>query len=589
MLEHAAGKNRYDVWAPNADSVRLVADGREYAMEHHDDAAPGWWRAPADVAGQESDGVPYGYIVDGEGPFPDPRSRRQPEGVHALSATFDPSVHEWQDSAWKGRQLKGAVIYELHLGTFTPEGTLDAAAAKLDYLVDLGVDFIELLPVNGFNGVHNWGYDGVLWYAVHEPYGGPAAYQRFVDAAHAAGLGVIQDVVYNHLGPSGNYLPKFGPYLKSGEGNTWGDSVNLDGPGSDDVRRYILENAAMWLRDYHVDGLRLDAVHALRDERAVHILEEFGALGDQIEAETGIPRTLIAESDLNNPRLIYPREDNGYGLDGQWSDDFHHAVHVNLSGETTGYYADFDSLAVLAKVLEHGFLHDGSYSSFRGRHHGRPIRRDLAHPSALVVCLQNHDQIGNRAIGDRLTASLSYGQLAIGAVLTMTSPFTPMLFMGEEFGASTPWQFFTSHPEPELGKATAEGRIKEFERMGWDPAVVPDPQDPETFLRSKLKWDEAGEGNHARLLQLYKDLAQLRRNTPELVDGGFGSTVVEYDDDEHWLQFSRGTVRVVCNFGDEALGTPLSGSMLLATDPEAVLDEGTLTLPGGSAVVVRVN
>lgn len=589
MLEHAAGKNRYDVWAPNADSVRLVADGREYAMEHHDAAAPGWWRAPADVAGQESDGVPYGYIVDGEGPFPDPRSRRQPEGVHALSATFDPSVHEWQDSAWKGRQLKGAVIYELHLGTFTPEGTLDAAAAKLDYLVDLGVDFIELLPVNGFNGVHNWGYDGVLWYAVHEPYGGPAAYQRFVDAAHAAGLGVIQDVVYNHLGPSGNYLPKFGPYLKSGEGNTWGDSVNLDGPGSDDVRRYILENAAMWLRDYHVDGLRLDAVHALRDERAVHILEEFGALGDQIEAETGIPRTLIAESDLNNPRLIYPRKDNGYGLDGQWSDDFHHAVHVNLSGETTGYYADFDSLAVLAKVLEHGFLHDGSYSSFRGRHHGRPIRRDLAHPSALVVCLQNHDQIGNRAIGDRLTSSLSYGQLAIGAVLTMTSPFTPMLFMGEEFGASTPWQFFTSHPEPELGKATAEGRIKEFERMGWDPAVVPDPQDPETFLRSKLKWDEAGEGNHARLLQVYKDLAQLRRNTPELVDGGFGSTVVEYDDDEHWLQFSRGTVRVVCNFGDEMLGTPLSGSMLLATDPEAVLDEGTLTLPGGSAVVVRVN
>ncbi|MGF6833153.1 maltooligosyltrehalose trehalohydrolase [Paenarthrobacter sp. TE4293] len=589
MLEHAAGKNRYDVWAPNADSVRLLADGHEYDMEHHDDAAPGWWRAPADGAGQEGDGVPYGYIVDGEGPFPDPRSRRQPDGVHGLSATFDPSVHEWQDSAWKGKQLKGSVIYELHLGTFTPEGTLDAAAAKLDYLVDLGVDFIELLPVNGFNGVHNWGYDGVLWYAVHEPYGGPAAYQRFVDAAHAAGLGVIQDVVYNHLGPSGNYLPKFGPYLKSGEGNTWGDSVNLDGPGSDDVRRYILENAAMWLRDYHVDGLRLDAVHALRDERAVHILEEFGALGDQIEAETGIPRTLIAESDLNNPRLIYPRKDNGYGLEGQWSDDFHHAVHVNLSGETTGYYADFDSLAVLAKVLEHGFLHDGSYSSFRGRHHGRPIRRDLAHPSALVVCLQNHDQIGNRAIGDRLTASLSYGKLAIGAVLTMTSPFTPMLFMGEEFGASTPWQFFTSHPEPELGKATAEGRIKEFERMGWDPAVVPDPQDPQTFLRSKLKWEEVGEGDHARLLQLYKDLAQLRRNTPELVDGGFGSTLVEYDDDERWLQMSRGTVRVVCNFGDEELATPLDGSILLATEHGAALDEATLTLPGGSAAVVRVH
>ena len=590
MLENAAGKNRYDVWAPNADSVRLLAGDREYGMDHHHDGgARGWWHAPADVAAQQADGVRYGYIVDGEGPFPDPRSRRQPDGVHGLSATFDPSTHEWNDSGWKGRNLKGSVIYEMHLGTFTPEGTLDAAAGKLDYLVELGVDFIELLPVNGFNGVHNWGYDGVLWYAVHEPYGGPEAYQRFVDAAHAAGLGVIQDVVYNHLGPSGNYLPKYGPYLKSGEGNTWGDSVNLDGPGSDDVRRYILENAAMWLRDYHVDGLRLDAVHALRDERAVHILEEFGALGDEIEAETGIPRTMIAESDLNNPRLIYPRKDNGYGLEGQWSDDFHHAVHVNLSGETTGYYADFDSLAVLAKVLQHGFLHDGSYSSFRERHHGRPIRHDLAQPSALVVCLQNHDQIGNRATGDRLTASLSYGKLAIGAVLTLTSPFTPMLFMGEEFGASTPWQFFTSHPEPELGKATAEGRIKEFERMGWDPAVVPDPQDPETFQRSKLNWDEAGEGDHARLLQLYKDLAQLRRNTPELADGGFGETSVEFDDDEHWLQFSRGSVRVVCNFGDEALGTPLNGSVLLATDSEAALEDRTLTLPGGSAAVVRVH
>lgn len=586
-MEHAAGKELFDVWAPDARSVKLLADGREYSMEQNNDGgAQGWWRAPAGVAAGEA--VPYGYIVDGEGPFPDPRSRRQPDGVHGLSATFDPSAHQWKDHNWKGRSLKGAVIYELHLGTFTPEGTLEAAIGKLDYLVDLGVDFIELLPVNAFNGVHNWGYDGVLWYAVHEAYGGPAAYQRFVDAAHAAGLGVIQDVVYNHLGPSGNYLPKFGPYLKSGEGNTWGDSVNLDGPGSDDVRSYILENAAMWLRDYHVDGLRLDAVHALRDERAVHILEEFGALGDAVEAETGIPRTMIAESDLNNPRLIYPRRDNGYGLEGQWSDDFHHALHVNLSGETTGYYGDFDSLAVLAKVLEHGFLHDGSYSSFRGRHHGRPIRRDLAHPSALVVCLQNHDQIGNRAIGDRLTASLSYGQLAIGAVVTMTSPFTPMLFMGEEFGASTPWQFFTSHPEPDLGEATAKGRIKEFERMGWDPDVVPDPQDPETFHRSRLNWEEASDGDHARLLALYRDLAQLRRNNPVLADGGFADTSVEYDDDEHWLEMTRGDLRVVCNFGSETLDTPVEGAVLLATDAQAALDNGTLTLPGASAAVVRV-
>ena len=344
MTLPAHGTDRFDLWAPEAQAVTLLADGREYPMTRRPggaDGAPAGGPPPGAPAAGDVD---YGYLIDGDTtPLPDPRSRRQPAGVHALSRTFDAGSHEWADGQWQGRGLQGAVIYELHVGTFTPEGTLDAATGKLDYLVELGVDFVELLPVNGFNGTHNWGYDGVLWYAVHEGYGGPAAYQRFVDAAHAAGLGVIQDVVYNHLGPSGNYLPRFGPYLKSGEGNTWGDSVNLDGPGSDVVRRYILENAAMWLRDYHVDGLRLDAVHAFKDERAVHLLEEFGALADEISAETGRPATMIAESDLNDPRLLYPRDVNGYGLAGQWSDDFHHAVHVNVSGETTGYYADFDS------------------------------------------------------------------------------------------------------------------------------------------------------------------------------------------------------------------------------------------------------
>jgi maltooligosyltrehalose trehalohydrolase len=480
------------------------------------------------------------------------------------------------------------VIYELHLGTFTPEGTLDAAASKLDYLAGLGVDYIELLPVNAFNGTHNWGYDGVQWFAVHEGYGGPAAYQRFVDAAHAAGIGVIQDVVYNHLGPSGNYLPRFGPYLKQGEGNTWGDSVNLDGPGSDHVRRYILDNVAMWLRDFRVDGLRLDAVHALKDERAVHILEDFGALADQISTEVGRPLTLIAESDLNNPRLLYPRDVNGYGLEGQWSDDFHHAVHVNVSGETTGYYSDFDSLGALAKVLQDGFFHDGSYSSFRERHHGRPINFDAVHPAALVVCSQNHDQIGNRATGDRLSQTLPYGSLALAAVLTLTGPFTPMLFMGEEYGATTPWQFFTSHPEPELGKATAEGRIKEFERMGWDPAVVPDPQDPETFTRSKLNWAEATEGDHARLLELYRSLISLRRSTPDLTAPGFAATEAEFDDDARWLRFRRGGVQVLLNFAEQSVTLDRAGSeLLLATDDAVRIDAGKAELPGLSAAVIR--
>ncbi|GAA3310770.1 malto-oligosyltrehalose trehalohydrolase [Arthrobacter ramosus] len=584
MAEKTSTGKRFDVWAPFAESVTLLAEGQHHEMRSLDGGAAGWWTA--DVPRRP--GTDYGYLVNGEGPFPDPRSQRQPDGVHALSRTFDASSYAWNDADWAGRGLGGAVIYELHLGTFTPEGTLDAAVEKLDYLVELGIDFVELLPVNAFNGPHNWGYDGVLWFAVHEAYGGPEAYQRFVDAAHAAGLGVIQDVVYNHLGPSGNYLSKFGPYVKSGEGNTWGDSVNLDGPGSDDVRQYILDNAAMWLGDFHVDGLRLDAVHALRDERAVHILEDLASLADGIEAETGVPKTLIAESDLNNPRLIYRRDTNGYGLEGQWSDDFHHAVHVNLTGETAGYYADFDSLGALAKVLEHGFFHDGSYSSFRGRHHGRPIRPGLVHPAALVVCNQNHDQIGNRAAGDRLSSSLSYGGLALAAVLTMTSPFTPMLFMGEEFGASTPWQFFTSHPEEWLAKATADGRLKEFERMGWDPALVPNPQDPETFERSKLKWEEAHDGDHARLLDLYRALANLRRSTPELAGGGFTDTHVDFSEEDKWLVLSRGAVRVACNFGDRTLTKAMDGEVLLATDSAAAVGNGKLTLPGESAAVVRL-
>ncbi|GAC1368704.1 MAG: malto-oligosyltrehalose trehalohydrolase [Pseudarthrobacter sp.] len=582
-----AGSERFDVWAPDAAAVVLLANGQQYPMKQVATApgTEGWWSAPDAPADAEVD---YGYLLDGETqPLPDPRSRRLPDGVHALSRTYDPDSHVWQDSGWQGKELRGSVIYELHVGTFTPEGTLDAAAGKLGYLADLGVDLVELLPVNGFNGTHNWGYDGVQWFAVHEGYGGPAAYQRFVDAAHAAGLGVIQDVVYNHLGPSGNYLPRFGPYLKQGDANTWGDSVNLDGPGSDVVREYILDNAALWLRDYRVDGLRLDAVHAFRDERAVHLLEDLGALGDAISAETGRPKTLVAESDLNDPRLLYPRDANGYGLAGQWSDDFHHAVHVNVTGETTGYYADFASLGVLAKVLTDGFLHDGSYSSFRGRHHGRPINTSLVHPAALVVCNQNHDQIGNRAVGDRLSQSLEFGPLALAAVLTLTSPFTPMLFMGEEFGASTPWQFFTSHPEPELGKATAEGRIREFERMGWDPAVVPDPQDPETFRRSKLNWAEASEGDHARLLALYRSLTALRREHPELARLGFGETHVQFDDDARWLRFRRGPAEVLLNFasGPVRLGN-VGGTVLLSTDDSSVADGGLLSLASWSAAIV---
>ena len=309
------------------------------------------------------EGTAYGYLLDDDPtPLPDPRSLRQPFGVHERSVTFDPGGYTWTDRAWAGRQLAGAIVYELHVGTFTPAGTLDAVVGRLDHLASLGVGFVELMPVNAFNGVHNWGYDGVLWSAVHEPYGGPRAYQQLVDACHDAGIGVIQDVVYNHLGPSGNYLPRFGPYLKEGR-NTWGDLVNLDGEGSAEVRRFVLDNALMWLRDFHVDGLRLDAVHALEDGSEVHLLEELAVEVEALSTYLNRPLTLIAESDLNDTRMVTPREAGGYGLDAQWSDDFHHAVHSALTGETEGYYADFAPLDALAKVLNKGFFHDGTTSA----------------------------------------------------------------------------------------------------------------------------------------------------------------------------------------------------------------------------------
>ncbi|HET8590574.1 MAG TPA: malto-oligosyltrehalose trehalohydrolase [Nakamurella sp.] len=605
------GTRNFTVWAPEAGSVTLVAGGDEIAMAP---AGGGWWSArylpgadpadgvPADMAGAgdrtaaaEPGDIDYGFRIDGGPVRPDPRSRRQPDGVHGLSRTDDPGAFAWSDSAWTGRQLAGSVIYELHVGTFTPGGTLDAAVDRLDHLVDLGVDLVELLPVNAFNGVHNWGYDGVLWYAVHEPYGGPAAYRRFVDACHARGLGVIQDVVYNHLGASGNYLPEFGPYLHQERANTWGAGVNLDGPDSDEVRRYIIDNALMWLSDYHVDGLRLDAVHALVDHRAVHLLEELVVEVQALSAHLGRPLSLIAESDLNDPRLYTPRAAGGYGLTAAWNDDFHHVLHVALTGETTGYYADFGSMAAIAKVLTAGYFHDGTHSSFRGRAHGRPIDTRTTEAWRLVGFAQDHDQIGNRAAGDRLTAQLDHRQLAIAAVLLLTAPFTPMLFMGEEWAAGTPWQFFTSHPEPDLGKRTAEGRIEEFARHGWDPGAVPDPQDPQTFTRSKLDWTEPQRPGHADILRLYRDLLALRRSHPELTDPRFERVHTAHDDAERWIAVDRGGIVTVANLSDTPRVLPLQRDraggkprVLLCTGEQVDIagDGMSVTVPPVTAAVL---
>jgi maltooligosyltrehalose trehalohydrolase len=576
-------RGRFDVWAPLPSRVRLsVGDDVVEMTRGHDD----WWSPAGPVPDGEVD---YGYLLDdSEQVVPDPRSRRQPSGVHERSRTFDPTSFEWTDEHWTGRQLAGSVLYELHLGTFTPEGTLDAAIDKLDHLASIGVDLVELLPVNAFNGSHNWGYDGVLWSAVHEQYGGPAAYQRFVDAAHAAGLGVVQDVVYNHLGPSGNYLPMFGPYLQAEGQNTWGSLVNLDGEGSGEVRRYILDSALTWLRDFHVDGLRLDAVHALHDDSEVHLLEELAIEVAALSAHLRRPLSLIAESDLNDTHMVTPREAGGLGLDAQWSDDFHHALHVALTGETSGYYADFEPLSALAKVCERGFFHDGTWSSFRGRDHGAPVPTTSMPTWRLVVCNQNHDQVGNRAAGDRLVERLDEDQLLCAALLTLAGPFTPMLFQGEEWAATAPFQFFTSHPEPDLGRATAEGRLREFEQMGWDPELVPDPQDEETFRRSRLDWAELGKETHARVLAAYQRLAELRRSLPQLTDPSFASVVCTADEDRRVFTMRRGDLLVAVNFGDASADLLVDGELepLFRTPAGPTLSDGRLDLPAHAGVLL---
>ncbi|WP_378739456.1 malto-oligosyltrehalose trehalohydrolase [Nocardia brasiliensis] len=569
----------FEVWAPRPERVRLDLDGAVHPMER---VEGGWWRVVVTAA----EGARYGFLLDDDPTvLPDPRSARQPDGVHGRSALHRLDRSVWTDAGWTGRPLAGAVYYEMHVGTFTLEGTFDSAIERLDYLVDLGVTVVELMPVNAFDGPHNWGYDGVLWYAVHEPYGGPDGLQRFVDACHARGLAVALDVVYNHLGPSGNYLPRFAPYLTDGR-NTWGQSLNLDGPDSDEVRAHIIGNALRWLRDFHIDALRLDAVHALVDRTATHLLAELATETTRLAAHLRRPLTLIAESDLNDPTLITPRAAGGYGLTGQWNDDLHHAIHTAVSGERQGYYADFGSLRCLAHTLTHGFFHAATFSSFRGRTHGRPIDTRVTPASALLAYTCNHDQIGNRAIGDRPSAYLTDGQLAIKAALVLCSPYTPMLFMGEEWGARTPFLFFTSHTDPVIAAATAAGRKAEFAEHGWHTDDVPDPQDPSTFLRSKLDWTELDEARHVRLLSCYRKLLALRRERPELTDPWLPHVSVDYDAAAGWIVLRRGPLQLVCNLSEDQVTVPITGFSLLSWEPPTEGPSAT-TIPAHSFAILE--
>jgi maltooligosyltrehalose trehalohydrolase len=578
----------FEVWAPHArDRVTLELNGSRHALGR-DAERDGWWTGVVPAG----DGDRYGFALDGGPVLPDPRARRLPDGPEGLAAVVDHAAYAWRHEAPR-LGLRGAVLYELHVGTYTPEGTLDAAAERLGELAGLGVTHVELMPLCPFPGVRGWGYDGVAPWAVHEPYGGPEALKRFVDTAHGLGMGVVLDVVHNHLGPSGNHLPAFGPYFTDTHHTPWGAAVNLDAPGSDEVRAYFLGSALAWLQDYRIDGLRLDAVHALADTRALHFLEELSEAVDALAEEQGRQHFLIAESDLCDPRTTAPRPLGGLGLHAQWNDDFHHALHTALTGESQGYYADFARapMAALAKTLTHVFFHDGTYSAFRGRHHGRPVDRERTPAHRFLGYAQTHDQIGNRAVGDRLSASLSPGLLACAAALVLTGPSVPMLFMGEEWGASTPWQYFTDHTDPELAEAVRKGRRREFAAHGWAEDEVPDPQDPATRDRSVLDRSERERDPHRRLLAWHRELIALRRTQPDLTDPDLAGVKVAFDEDARWLVFRRGDLRVAVNLGREAAGIPLGSDgrdRVLAAwgRVSAPGADGVLRLPGESAVVL---
>jgi maltooligosyltrehalose trehalohydrolase len=573
----------FTVWAPQSQRVRVVVNGTGHEMARRSD---GWWCGTVRDVEPASD---YAFRLGEEDvALPDPRSRWQPGGVHAASRIYDHGSFEWTDQRWTGRALAGSVLYELHIGTFTPQGTFDSAIARLDHLVELGVDLVEVMPVNTVDGPRNWGYDGVGWYAVTENYGGPDAFKRFVDACHTRGLGVILDVVHNHLGPSGAYLDRFGPYFAGS--NIWGPTLNLDGPQSDEVRRYVIDNALEWLRHYHLDGLRLDAVHALRDTRATHLLEELATEVDALAAQLRRPLSLIAESDLNNPRLVTPRAAGGYGLTAQWDDDVHHCLHATLTGERQGYYADFGALSELARTLRSVFFHDGRWSSFRERTHGRPVDTAQLPGWKFVIYLQNHDQVGNRATGDRISATLSTGLLACGAALVLCSPYTPMIFMGEEWAAATPFQFFSFMPDPGLREAIRRGRYAEFAEHGWDEAEVPDPNDEQTFRRSQLDWSELGHEPHATVLHRYRQLIALRKNHPELSDPRLNAMTIDVDEQARTLVLHRGTLRVVVNLGAQPATVALDSqpTQVLLSSAEATTAQHAVRLSGESFAVVAV-
>ncbi|MBV8528672.1 MAG: malto-oligosyltrehalose trehalohydrolase [Candidatus Dormibacteraeota bacterium] len=555
----------FRVWAPNAAAVHLEIRGERHPMAA---GAAGWFSAELEAHDDDD----YMFVVDGgeNGAVkrcPDPRSHHQPEGVHGPSRLVDHSRFAWTDAGWRGFDLRDAVLYELHVGTFTAEGTFTAAIERLDHIVSLGVNAVELMPVAEFPGVRGWGYDGVDLFAPHHAYGGPDGLKSLVDACHKRGLAVVMDVVYNHVGPEGDYLGEFGPYFTSTYSTPWGAAVNFDGPDSDAVREFVVDNALMWVRDYHCDGLRLDAVHAIIDTSAVHLLEQIASTVGALSRDLGRTVWVVAESDLNDPRLVRDISHGGDGLTAQWSDDFHHSLHVLLTGESAGYYEDFTDPDDICVALRGAFVNQGTYSRYRRRTFGRPI--DGMPLTRFLGYSQNHDQVGNRAAGERLAHLVGAARARMAAALTLLSPFVPLLFQGEEWAASTPFQYFTDFGDSALRRAVSAGRRREFIAFGWDPAQVPDPEDPATFTRSVLRWDETCEGEHASMLRWYRDLIALRRATPGLRSGDSSQVDARYDAQGHVLVYANAGLVVACNLGSEAAHiAEAAGSDLLMSSAE---------------------
>ena len=577
---------RVPVWAPAAQTVELYLPGQDRLVGMIP-VPGGWWTAPFDL----EPGTDYAFRVDGSPNRPDPRSALQPDGVHGPSRTVDPDTWRWTDQNWAGKDLRGSVIYELHVGTFTPEGTLDAAISRLGHLVDLGVDIVELMPLAAFPGKAGWGYDGVGLWAVHEAYGGPDALARFVDAAHNAGIGVCLDVVYNHLGPSGNYLSVFGPYFTPAHHTPWGEAVNYDHDGSQQVRAFVIDSALRWMRDFHIDALRLDAIHEIKDDAAAaatpqrHVLAELSDAVAALSIELGRPLSLVAEADLNDVGVITPTSEEppakvpSLGMTAQWADDVHHALHVRLTGEDQGYYGDFAEVGAWAKAYGRAFLHNGTWSTFRERNWGAPVPEDTD-PRRFVIFGSDHDQVGNRAVGDRPSVILDDAALAATAALVLLSPYTPMLFMGEEWGTRTPFQFFTDHEEDDLARSVSEGRVREFAGFGWDADEIPDPQAAATVEASRLRWSELDEAEHARVLAWYQALTTLRRN----LDWSQRTAWPQVDEIDDVLMVTYDDIVVAANLSGQERPAPALTTVLLSWDP---FDAAAPSLSPGQTLIAR--